>query len=86
VSRLLLLQEQYPTLKANEGFLKLQDQLEGTENRIAVERTRYNEAVQAQNTYARGFPGKFFCSLAGVSQAEYFKVPEEQKEVPKVKF
>lgn len=86
VSRLLLLQEQYPTLKANESFLKLQDQLEGTENRIAVERNRYNEAVKAQNTYARGFPGSFFCNMAGVGEAQYFEVAESEKTTPKVSF
>ncbi len=86
LSRLLMLQERYPDLKANESFLKLQDQLEGTENRIAVERKRYNDAVRTLNTYCRGFPGRFFCSLAGVEKAEYFEAPEEAKEAPKVEF
>jgi LemA protein len=86
LSRLLLLREQYPDLKANESFLKLQDSLEGTENRIAVERKRYNDAVQILNTYTRTFFGRFFTALAGVSKAEYYKVPEGEKEVPKVKF
>lgn len=86
LSRLLLLKEAYPNLKANKSFLKLHDSLEGTENRIAVERKRYNEAVQLLNTYRRTFFGKFFASLAGVEAAEYYEVPEAEKEVPKVKF
>lgn len=86
LSRLLLLQERYPELKANESFLKLQDSLEGTENRIAVERKRYNEAVQLLNTYIRTFYGRFFAALAGVGSAEYYEVPEAEKETPKVKF
>jgi LemA protein len=86
LSRLLLLQERYPDLKANQSFLKLQDSLEGTENRIAVERKRYNDAVQALNTYIRTFFGRFFASIAGVGEADYYEIPEAQKEVPKVKF
>ena len=86
LSRLLLLQERYPDLKANESFLKLQDSLEGTENRIAVERKRYNDAVQALNTYIRTFFGRFYAMIAGVSPAQYYKVPEGQAEAPKVKF
>lgn len=86
LGRIMLLREQFPQLKANESFLKLQDQLEGSENRITVERQRYNEAVRALNTYKRSFIGRFFCSLAGVEQAEYFEAPEEKKEVPEVKF
>jgi len=86
LSRLLLLREAYPELKANESFLKLQDSLEGTENRIAVERKRYNDSVQLLNTYIRTFFGRFFASFAGVSSAEYYDVPEAEKEAPKVKF
>jgi LemA protein len=86
LSRLLLLQERYPDLKANQSFLKLQDSLEGTENRIAVERKRYNDSVQALNTYTRTFIGRFFAALAGVGKAEYYEVPEAEKEVPAVKF
>ena len=86
LSRLLLLQEQYPQLRANESFLKLQDSLEGTENRISVERKRYNEAVQILNTYRRTVFGRFFAALAGVSGAEYYEIPEAEKEAPKVKF
>jgi len=86
LSRLLLLREQYPELKANQNFLKLQDQLEGTENRIAVERKRYNEAVRGVNTYARSFFGRSFCGMAGVEKAEYFEATDLQKAPPKVKF
>ncbi len=86
LSRLLLLQERYPVLKANESFLKLQDSLEGTENRIAVERKRYNESVQLLNTYTRTFFGRFYAVFAGVSKAEYYEVPEAEQAVPKVKF
>ena len=86
LSRLLMLKETYPQLKANQGFLKLQDQIEGTENRIAVERKRYNEAVKQLNTYVRGIPGKWWADMAGVEKAEYFEVEEAAKEAPKVKF
>jgi len=86
LSRLLLLKEQYPQLKANESFLKLQDSLEGTENRIAVERKRYNDAVQVLNTYRRTFMGRFFAAFVGVEKAEYYELPEGEGETPKVKF
>lgn len=86
LSRLLVLREAYPQLKANESFLKLQDSLEGTENRISVERKRYNEAVQALNTYRRTVIGRIFASIAGVGEAKYFEVPAAEKELPKVKF
>ena len=86
LSRLLVLREAYPQLKANQNFLKLQDSLEGTENRIAVERKRYNEAVQMLNTYIRTFFGRFFASFAGVSKAEYYELPTGEGETPKVKF
>ncbi len=86
LSRLLLLKESYPQLKANESFLKLQDSLEGTENRIAVERKRYNDAVRFINTYRRTVFGRFFASLAGVGAGEYYEPPEAEKALPKVKF
>ena len=86
LSRLLLLQERYPELKANQSFLKLQDSLEGTENRIAVERKRYNDAVQGLNTYIRTFFGRFYAMLGGISEAAYYEIPEAEKEAPKVKF
>ncbi|MBU1487528.1 LemA family protein [bacterium] len=86
LSRLLFLQERYPDLKANESFLKLQDSLEGTENRIAVERKRYNDSVMTLNTYIRTIFGRFFAGLAGVSRADYYEIPEAEKETPKVEF
>ena len=86
LSRLLLLKEAYPQLKANESFLKLQDSLEGTENRIAVERKRYNDAVRAVNTYRRTVFGRFFAAMAGVEEGEYYEPPEAEKALPKVKF
>ena len=86
LSRLLMLQENYPNLKANESFLKLMDTLEGTENRIAVERMRYNEMVKILNTYRRTVVGRFISAIAGVEAAEYYQIPEGQQEAPKVKF
>jgi LemA protein len=87
LSRLLMLQERYPDLKANQNFLDLQVALEGTENRINVARTRYNEAARQLNSYARQFFGSFFCKRAGVEKADYFEATEQAKtEVPKVEF
>ena len=87
LSRLLMLQENYPDLKANQNFRDLQTQLEGTENRIAVARTRYNDAAKLLNSYTRQFFGSFFCKKAGVEQVEYFEATEQAKsEVPKVEF
>ncbi len=86
LSRLLVLQETYPQLKANEGFLKLQDSLEGTENRIAVERKRYNDEVKSLNTYRRSFFGRFIAAFANVNEAQYYEIPQAEKEAPKVKF
>ena len=86
LSRLLVLKETYPELKSNEAFLKLQDSVEGTENRLAVARKRYNDAVRALNAFARGLVGRFYASLADVEKAEYFEVSEQAKSVPKVDF
>jgi LemA protein len=87
LSRLLLVAENYPQLKANENFLSLQAQLEGTENRIAVERNRYNRAVQVFNTFRRTVFGSFFASLRGLTApAEYFEAEEAAKAVPRVEF
>jgi LemA protein len=87
LSRLLVLQERYPDLKANQNFLDLQAQLEGTENRINVARTRYNEAARILNSYTKQFFGSFFCKKAGVEPVEYFEATEQAKtEVPKVEF
>jgi len=87
LSRLLLVAENYPELKANQNFLTLQSQLEGTENRIAVERRRYNQAVRIFNTYKRTVFGSLFASMRGLTKAaEYFEAEEAAKEVPKVEF
>ena len=87
LSRLLLVAENYPDLKANQNFLALQSQLEGTENRIAVERMRYNNSVKVFNTYRRTVFGGFFASLRGLDQPrEYFEVPESAQAVPQVQF
>ncbi len=87
LSRLLVLKETYPDLKANQNFLALQDQLEGSENRISVARTRYNAAVETLNGYERAFIGAFFCKRAGVEPAEYFDATEEAKAgAPPVEF
>lgn len=88
LSRLLLVAENYPQLKSNENFLALQSQLEGTENRIAVERMRYNQGVQAFNSFRRSFFGRFFVNAAGIEGAAvYFEATEEAKTaVPQVQF
>ena len=87
LSRLLLVSENYPELKSNENFLALQAQLEGTENRIAVERMRYNNAVKDFNRFQRLFFGRFFASQAGVDKpATYFEADKIASEVPVVAF
>ncbi len=87
LSRLLVVVENYPNLKADQQFLSLQAQLEGTENRIAQERRRYNEAVQDYNTYLQLFPNNLFAPMAGFSyNNDYFKANEAAKAVPKVDF
>lgn len=87
LSRLLLVVERYPELKANQNFLALQDELAGTENRIAVERRRYNEAVQAYNITVRRFPTNVMAGLFGYErQATYFEAAEGATEVPAVNF
>lgn len=87
LSRLLLVAENYPQLKSNENFLALQAQLEGTENRIAVERMRYNNSVKDFNRFQRLFFGRFFAARAGVTEpAVYFEAEESASEVPAVKF
>jgi len=87
LSRLLMLQENYPELKASENFRDLQVALEGTENRINVARTRYNQAAEQLNAYTKQFFGSFFCRRAGVEPVEYFEATEKAKtEVPEVKF
>ncbi len=86
LSRLLVLKETYPELKSNVSFLKLQDQLEGTENRLTVARKRYNDSVKALNTFTRKLTGRFYSWLAGVEAADYFNISEEAREAPKVDF
>jgi LemA protein len=86
LGRLLAIAEQYPQLKANEQFARLSDELAGTENRIAVERKRYNDAVQVYNTYIRQIPRNLYAGLFGFSPQEYFPVPESAQQVPKVDF
>ena len=86
LSRLLVTVERYPELKANENFLKLQDQLEGTENRISVERRSFNQVVQSYNTTIRRFPANFIAGFAGFGQKQYFKAVAGSEEAPKVEF
>ncbi len=86
LGRLLAVAENYPDLKANQNFLELQAQLEGTENRIAVERMRYNEAAQAFNTAFRRFPTNILGGIFGFKTKEYFKADEAAKAAPKVQF
>ena len=87
LSRLLFVAENYPTLKADNTFLKLMDELAGTENRIAVERMRYNDAVRDYNVTVRMFPGNVIASAFNYRVAsEYFKAEEKAKIVPEVKF
>lgn len=87
LGRLLLIVENYPLLKSNENFLRLQDELAGTENRIAVERKRYNDSVQDYNTYIGLFPNNIFAGWAGFERNNaYFAATEASREVPKVQF
>jgi LemA protein len=87
LSRLLVVVENYPVLKSNENFLRLQDELAGTENRIAVERKRYNDAIQDYNTYIGQFPNSVFAGWAGFKRNDaYFNAPEASREAQKVQF
>lgn len=86
ISRLNVVVENYPELKANQNFLDLQAQLEGTENRIATERMRYNETVNVYNQAVRRFPTNIVAGILGFSQRQYFEVSEADNEVPEVKF
>jgi LemA protein len=86
LSRLLLVVERYPELKANQNFIRLQDELAGTENRIAVERRRYNETVKTLNIKVRSFPTNIMAGMFGFEKATFFEVPEAAKAVPKVEF
>jgi LemA protein len=87
LGRLLVIVENYPQLKSNENFMRLQDELAGTENRIAVERRRYNQVVQDYNTYISLFPNSVVASFAGFTRNDaYFKTDEGARQVPKVNF
>ena len=87
LGRLLVVVENYPQLKSNENFLRLQDELAGTENRIAVERRRYNETIQDYNTYISLFPNSLVASLGGFTRNDaYFKTEEGARQAPKVNF
>src|SRR5260221_1248397 len=87
IGRLLLIVENYPQLKSNENFLRLQDELAGTENRIAVERKRYNDTLQDYNTYIGLFPNNIFAGWAGFQRNNaYFTATESAREAPKVQF
>jgi LemA protein len=87
LSRLLVIVENYPQLKSNENFLRLQDELAGTENRIAVERKRYNDSIQTYNTYIGQFPNNIFASWAGFKRNDaYFQASQTSREAPKVEF
>jgi LemA protein len=87
LGRLLAITENYPQLKSNESFLKLQDELAGTENRIAVTHKRYNDAIQDYNTFISQFPNSFYANWAGFHRNDaYFQASEASKEVPKVAF
>ncbi len=86
LSRLLAVAENYPQLKANENFMQLQAQLEGTENRIAVERKRFNEVVQDYNVRVRVFPASFIAGMMGFGQKQYFQADEGAERAPKVQF
>lgn len=86
LSRLLVVVERYPQLKANANFIRLQDELAGTENRIAVERRRFNETVRAYNTKIRTFPTNMIAGMFGFEKAAFFEAPKAAQQAPKVKF
>ena len=86
LGRLLAIAERYPELKANEQFNRLSDELAGTENRIAVERMRYNDAVRSYNTFRNSFPTVLYAGWLGFGEEKYFEAPAEAQQVPKVDF
>jgi LemA protein len=87
IGRLLVLVENYPQLKSNENFMRLQDELSGTENRIGLARKRYNDSLQDYNTYLQKFPASLFATFAGFKVNDaYFRAAEGAREVPKVNF
>jgi len=86
LSRLMVVVERYPELKATQNFMELQAQLEGTENRISVERMKFNEAAQSYNTYIRRFPAVIFSGIFGFDKKAYFEAQEGAETAPKVEF
>lgn len=86
LSRLMMVMEQYPDLKANQNFLELQAQLEGTENRIAVERRKFNETAQSFNTYIRKFPQVIFAGMFNFEKKAYFEAEKGAEQAPEVQF
>ncbi len=86
LSKLMVVMERYPNLKANQNFLELQTQLEGTENRIAVERRKFNEATEQFNITVTGFPNNMLAGMFGFEAKEYFKAEEAAQTAPKVEF
>jgi len=86
LGRLMVVVEKYPDLKANQNFLQLQAQLEGTENRITVERQKFNEVAKDYNTYIRSFPKNMFAGMFGFEKKAYFEAAEGSEKVPTVKF
>lgn len=86
LARLMVVVEKYPDLKANQNFLELQSQLEGTENRITVERKKFNEAAQDYNTYIRKFPNNMIAGMFDFEKIDYFEAKEGAEEAPKVEF
>src|SRR5947208_7454578 len=86
LGRLLAIAERYPDLKANQQFARLSDELAGTENRIAVERMRYNDAVREYNAYIKSFPNVLYAGTVGFKPEKYFEAPPEAQKVPKVDF
>ena len=86
LGRLLAIAEQYPDLKANQQFARLSDELAGTENRIAVERMRYNDAVREYNAYIKSFPTALYAQSLGFKAEKYFEAPPEAQKAPRVDF
>jgi LemA protein len=86
LSKLMVVVEKYPDLKANQNFLQLQSQLEGTENRIATERRRYNEICRSYNTQIRQFPKSIIANMKGFDAKDYFKADKSAEKAPEVKF
>ncbi len=86
ISRLLVVIENYPQLKSQENYLRLQDELAGTENRLSVSRTRYNEVVAEYNVMVKRFPTNLFAGMFGYKEEPFYAVSEAQKQVPRVEF